>query len=197
MHHGKYSTNEIVKLFNISKETIIKIANEHKIQYETNSRGWRLFTLEQAQTIIALKKCTPSLKCKNRSTQIRAFIEAHPAAEKGIQTSEVCKALNITPTLFNSLKYNVSTDFPIYIKDKKIYLLKREPKMTKEQITEKRKELISLFTPDSRTFTRKELCKKLRVTNEELTRIIATLKEIDNIECVSTDTGIVYRYIGF
>lgn len=40
MHHGKYSTNEIVKLFNISKETIIKIANEHKIQYETNSRGW-------------------------------------------------------------------------------------------------------------------------------------------------------------
>ena len=195
MRDDKYSTNEIVKLFHISKETILQIVEKYNIQFELRKGGRRYFTIAQMNMILDALKAE---KNKNNATKhkVETLLKAHP---EGLTIKEIAEHLHKSITYMR----NVMSSVDLLIWDdgerkvKYYYAGKTKVKGNKTIILAKQSRLIAAIKKTKNGLTLKEAARILKVPPPEAREFISGIDERENIECVSCDDGMRYRYAGF
>lgn len=197
MRDDKYSTNEIVKLFHISKETVLQIVEKYNIQFELRKGGRRYFTIAQMNMILDALEAE-----KNKENPIKHKVEmllkAHP---EGLTIKEIAKCLHKSVHYMYGFILG-SRDLFIWddgrrVATKYYYAGETKVKENRTIILAKQSRLINAIKKTKNGLTLKEAARILKVSPPEAREFISGIDERENIECVSCDDGMRYRYAGF
>lgn len=196
MRDDKYSTNEIVKLFHISKETVLQIVEKYNIQFELRKGGRRYFTIAQMNMILDALKAE---KNKNNATKhkVETLLKAHP---EGLTIKEIAKCLHKSAHYMYGFILG-SGDLLIWDDGRKTpkyyYAWATKVKGNKTIILAKQSRLINAIKKSKNGLTLKEAARILKVSPPEARSFLNGIDERENIECVSCDDGMRYQYAGF
>lgn len=197
MLDDKYSTTEIVRRYHTSSETVLRIVEKYNIPFELRKGGRRYFTAAQINMILDAMEAEKNKRNPNKH-DIETLLKAHP---EGLTIREIAKHLHKS---VDTIRFFIlsSTDLLAWcdggrMTTKYYYAGETKVKENRTIILGKQSRLITAIKKTKNGLTLKEAARILKVTPPEAREFISGMDERENIECVSTEDGIRYRYAGF
>lgn len=202
INEKKYSARAVLERLNMSnRRLLLRVVDLYQIPHEKrkSKKGTALFfTMEQVQQIEkALEAENKKIKENSIKHKAEMLLKAHP---EGLTIKEIAKHFHKSISHTRSFIMG-SVDLPIWDDGRKIpkYYYAGETKVKENRtiILAKQCRLITAIKKSKTGLTLKEAARILKVSPPEAREFISSIDERENIECISTDDGIRYRYAGF